>query len=635
MRRAFLAAALAAASGVLAGGQALPQQPPPTFRTSVEAVQLSVIVTDATGRPVSGLTADDFEIVENRASTPITTFAAVDIPIEQVERQVANADVASNEGPPGRLYVIAFDTISPTSAVRIRHFLRQFIENYFGPNDTAAVMLMTRGLRDSGQEFTSNPQLLLQAIDRFNGGDSDGNRERNFIGDLRNLMRFMATLRGTRKAVILVTESVPVDSLAIVQARPSQLSGLFSDFDSDLIEALSLATRNDIAIYPVDPRGLTTGVTGENDVENTQLTLAQQGGMSDLASVTGGFAFSGSNNYSRAFEQLVRENSTYYLIGFNSTVPQRDGRFVPIEVRVTRPGLQVRSVEGYLTPRGRPQEQRRPTTVLAATWDAITSGIATAGVPVRVAAAPFKRRGKDATVAISVEVPGSRLNLVEQGGAYRGVLEVVFAVTDVKNKRWPIWRHRAELALKPETYERVKAGAIRVLSQMPLTEGRYQLRASAGGVGLAGSVVYDLRIPDFAKDFSLSGITLTSRLSRDTFTFSPHKQIDVGLPGPPTTVREFTREDTLTLYTEAYENRRKPHTVTLTVQLRDEIGRVLDSRALERKGADKPNEASAYAFAPNLSLDQVSPGRYSFHVEARSSLDKQNSVTRDIPFTVR
>ena len=109
----------------------------------------------------------------------------------------------------------------------------------------------------------------------------------------------------------------------------------------------------------------------------------------------------------------------------------------------------------------------------------------------------------------------------------------------------------------------------------------------------------------------------------------------MGLPGPPTTVREFTREDTLTLYTEAYENRRQPHTVTLTVQLRDELGRVLDSRALERKGADKPNAASAYAFAPNLSLDQVSPGRYSFRVEARSSLDKQISVTRDIPFTVR
>jgi hypothetical protein len=44
-------ATLAAASGVLLGGQAAPQQTPPTFRGSVEAVQLTVIVTDGAGNP--------------------------------------------------------------------------------------------------------------------------------------------------------------------------------------------------------------------------------------------------------------------------------------------------------------------------------------------------------------------------------------------------------------------------------------------------------------------------------------------------------------------------------------------------------------------------------------------------------
>ena len=49
-----------------------------------------------------------------------------------------------------------------TSALRTRAFLRQFIETYFGPNDTAAVVLTTGGLRESGQEFTGNPRLLLK-----------------------------------------------------------------------------------------------------------------------------------------------------------------------------------------------------------------------------------------------------------------------------------------------------------------------------------------------------------------------------------------------------------------------------------------------------------------------------------------
>jgi hypothetical protein len=141
--------------------------------------------------------------------------------------------------------------------------------------------------------------------------------------------------------------------------------------------------------------------------------------------------------------------------------------------------------------------------VLAAVWDGVASAITTSGVSMRVSAAPFRSRdgGKNATVAITLEIAPDRLNLVEQDGAYRGVLEILFATTDVKKRKWPIWRHRVALALKPETYERVSHGAIRVLSQLSLPEGRYQIRSSAGGAALAGGVVYDVVVPDFRDDF--------------------------------------------------------------------------------------------------------------------------------------
>ena len=53
--------------------------------------------------------------------------------------------------------------------------------------------------------------------------------------------------------------------------------------------------------------------------------------------------------------------------------------------------------------------EQQPGTVLAATWDAVASGITTSGLPMRVSAAPFRRGGRDkaATVAITVEVTGS------------------------------------------------------------------------------------------------------------------------------------------------------------------------------------------------------------------------------------
>ena len=627
----------------LLAGQA-PQEPTPTFRQAVEAVQLSVIVTDSEGNPVSGLTADDFEILEDRVSRPITTFAAIDIPIERVERTSVEKDVRSNDGPPGRLYVIALDQMAADSALRTRAFLRRFIEEYFGPNDTAAVVLTTGGLRESGQDFTSNPRLLLNAIDRFDGGVNLSEmgpqlRERNFIGDFKALMSVVSTLRVGRKAVIFISQNIPVDAYEAVERGRARFGGLFSEVDTNWIDALSIATRNNIAIYPIDPRGLTTGVTGEDGVTPSQATFDDRIGLGGLAAVTGGFSLTNSNNYTQAFERLVRENSTYYLLAFNSGVDYRDGRYVRVEVRVKRPDLQVRSTEGYLSPRGKQQQQqplRRPSTVLAATWDAVTSAITTSGVSMRMYAAPFKGKGKEAVVPITLEIAPDKLNLVEENGAWRGQVEVIFAVTDSRKRRLPTMRHRFGLALKPETYARVSTGAMRIISQLLLPEGHYQLRASAGGATVAGSVIYDLDVPDFRDDFSLSGVALTSAQASQTFTFGPPPgRIDVALPGPPTTAREFSRDDTLTLFAEAYENRKKPHTVTFTVELRDERGRGLGSYAMERKAVEKPKQGSVYAFAPNLPLEDFPPGRYALHIDARSSLDKDKSVTREIPFSVR
>ncbi len=82
------------------------------------------------------------------------------------------------------------------------------------------------------------------------------------------------------------------------------------------------------------------------------------------------------------------------------------------------------------------------------------------------------------------------------------------------------------LALKPETYERVSTGAMRVLSQLPLPEGRYQLRASAGGAAVAGSVIYDLDVPDFREDFSLSGVALTSSQAQPDVHVQPTARPD-------------------------------------------------------------------------------------------------------------
>src|SRR5262245_29594413 len=57
------------------------QQTPPVFRSGVEAVQMDVVVIDKDGKPVTGLTKEDFEIFEQGVPQEITVFAPVNTPI--------------------------------------------------------------------------------------------------------------------------------------------------------------------------------------------------------------------------------------------------------------------------------------------------------------------------------------------------------------------------------------------------------------------------------------------------------------------------------------------------------------------------------------------------------------------------
>lgn len=628
--------AIAGATGLLLGQQSPSppaQDPIPTFRASAEAVQLTVIVTDASGNPVSGLTEADFEIVENGLPRPITTFQAVDVPIERAQRTLAEADVLGNDGPPGRTYVIAIDDITPPQAVQARLLLGRFIEEYFGPSDQGAVVATTMATapKTIGQEFTSNPRLLLEALDQFTRPFMEnpvgGTREKYVMGGLKRLIEALAKTPG-RKALVFVsakglgnmssTEACGCNAGKLVDFRPGGIKDLFLDMNREYQDALSAATRGNVAVYPISPGG----TTGDPSLKA-------------LAEFTGGFAPNVSRRSLAGFERMVREHSTHYLLGFNVGDERHDGRYVRTEVRVKRPGLQVRSLQGYLAPRRELPPIKRAPGMLPAVWDAVASPLTTSGVPMRVYAAPFKAAGKEASVAIAIEIAATKLDLREEAGAYRGELEIAFAVTDIKQRRWPIWRHRAAVALKPETYERVSHGALRVLAQVPLPKGRYQLRVSAGGAALAGSVIYDLVVPDFRDDFSMSGIALTSAQARETFTVSPHAHMDVDFPGPPTTAREFDRGDTLTLFGQAYENRRKPHVVNFTVDLREESGRSLASHVIEQKATAKPAQASVHTLSQNLALNDVPPGRYVLHVESRSSLDREKSISHDIPFVVR
>jgi VWFA-related protein len=666
--------------------QPITPAPPVTFRVEINYVEVDALVTDANGNPVVNLTANDFDLLEDGKPQKISAFALINIPVEKQERPLfASApierDVESNEHGDGRVYLIVLDDLHthPLRTQLVRAAARRFIERNFGANDIAAIV-HTSGRSDAGQDFTSNRRMLLASVDRFMGNSlrsgtlerlSEFNRQsfggqpvdrisdptemergfhaRNAIDTLKNLADFMAGIRGRRKAMLYISEGIGYDIYDVINNRSASMI-----LDS-VRAAIGAATRANVSIYGIDPRGLTALGDDLIEVESfpddqklginlsamqNELRLSQDS-LRTLADETGGFAVVNRNDYGTAFDRIVRENSTYYVLGFYPTNDKRDGRFRKLEVRVKRPGLRVRSRRGYLAPRGRAPETKGPTNVSVAMRDALASPLPTRGVPMTVFAAPFKGTAPNASVSLTLELDASTFQYAEKDGAFTNTLETGVTAVDAKGKVFPGQRQTVTLAFKPDTLSRVKERGFRVLSQVDLPPGRYQLRvAAAESGGKSGSVLYDLEVPDFYKPpIAMSGLVLTAASAGQAPTAARNQDpVLAALPAPPTTAREFARGDELALFTEIYENApgATPHKLDITTTMRAEDGRVVLQNREERASTELQGGRGGYGYLTRIPLKDYASGLYVIHVEGRSRTSgDERGVGRDIQIRIR
>lgn len=671
----MLVAAAVAATGSISGAQT-PQQP--TFRSGVEIVEVQAVVTDAQGNLVRDLTQADFEIVEGGKPQQIAAFSTVDIPIEPGDRPLYSPtaiepDVLSNQGDGGRIYLIAFDEMHPTLAIRTRHFLRTFLERYVGANDRVAIGYLSTGARNS-QDFTSNKRVLLDSLARFTGGipgenalvppptnpeaepapaptdtlaDTDFEsrfRLRNRMKAFRDMVEFLAAVPAQRKALLFLSPGMG----DAVSAAIDYQGGVMPIEMEDAHVAIRAAATGNVAIYPIDPRGLDAGGGAEfgsfEEAQGAATPAAQRlAAISNarmLAETTGGFAFHNQNNFTQAFQQLVRENSSYYVLGYYSTDDRRNGRFRRLTVRVKRPGLQVRARTGYLAPRGRPTETKapdKPSPVSAATATALASAVPARGLPMRLSAAPFKGTDGQATVALMMSVDVDALALTPKGDAFNGTLELTTAAVQGSKTLGGEYQTMT-LNLKPDTMERARAMGLQVLGEIRLPPGRYQVRAALGNGTRAGSVIQDIEIPDFSKvPLAMSGVALTSRQLASAPTLAAKNPLRDFLPAPPSTTREFASSDTLVLFAEVYDNIRAAaaHTVEISATLRADDGRELRTVSEERSTTELTGSSGGFGFRADLPLDDADPGLYVVRVEARANVGERPVVSRDIAIRIK
>jgi VWFA-related protein len=546
------------------------------------------------------------------------------------------------------MYLIVLDTISAENGMYAKRIMRRFFDEHFGPDDVAAVMLLDRGHRNMGQDFTSNRRLLLQGIDSYVGA-MDGEaakpdsaspfeielpyRERqpprgedavlgpvNRMGRLKDLTEFLIKTPGRRKAMILISEAIGFDATDFIDYG----GGAMKPAAQHAHAAMTAATRGNIAIYPIHPGGVgTSGLDATMELRS-------------IAAATGGFAVVNSNEFDAGFTRLVAENSVYYMLGFNSSQEKDDGLYVPVEVRVKRPGLRVHAREGYIAPfKGRDTVTRPDRRGGVET--ALASPVPMPGVPIRASAAPFRGKGKTAAIAVALEMEAAALGLEEAAnGALRGPVEVRLVATDVSAKVLPQSRHVGTITIPANSRADVERDGLQVLTKTELKPGRYQLRVAVGSQQRGGSVLLDLDVPDFSrKELSMSGLVLR-RPDNPQGIFLPEGDPlqALGRRGP-TTARAFRTSDIVTAYAEIYADAgARPHTIDVTSTLRSEAGDVIPVASATMSSEGLKKTGNMLRVEPQLPLRDLQPGRYVFSLEARSS-DGGNPVTRSIPFRVR
>ncbi len=686
----FLAATAGGAhapAGQEAAGQRAPARPQPdvTFKVEVNYIEVDAIVTDATGRLVRDLTKDDFVVLEDGVPQPISVFALVDLPIERAERPLfreapVEPDVQTNARPfDGRIFVLVLDDLHthPLRSALVKRAAREFVERYVGANDLVAVVHAS-GRGGASQEFTTNRRLVLQAIDRFMGSKTTsvtlakieefrnrygtplqeerlndpleverGYFARSMLDTLTAVAEYLGGVRGRRKAVVFFSEGIDYD---IHDPFNNPQASTIVRETQDLIAA---ATRANVNIYAVDPRGLT--MLGEEAIQLTgmppdaptelsttglmsELRLAQES-LRVLADETGGFAVVSTNDFAGAFARILEETSTYYVLGYYPTNDRRDGRFRRIEVRVTRPGLHVRARRGYVAPRGRAPARTLDAAAgtSAVLRDALGSPVPLSGLTLSASAAPFKDAAPHASVVVTVEVPGRTLSFVERNGRYTNALEVSFVAVDERGTIRGGDRKSVTLDLRPQTHRAVSQYGLKLVSRVSLRPGRYQLRIAAreANGGRIGSVHYDLEVPDFlSPPLAMSGLVLTSAGASRAAALAEDAALKQVLPAQPTTWRSFVPADQLALYAEVYDNRAStPHTVDITTTVRAEDGRVVFKTEEARGSAELGGARGGYGYTAEIPLRGFAPGLYVLRVEARSRLGG-DTVARELAFRV-
>ena len=395
------AAAMMAQTPPTPDAAANPNEPHTVLRTTVRRVVLDVVVTDSKGAPVSGLTKNEFKVMEDGKPQTVLSFDptgftnSMDYVPPALPPQPANTFMNLPSTPErGPLYVLLYDLVDLDDPSQMdtpedhhqqiiaRQQMMKFIQSK--PEGTRfAIFARSDGLHLI-QGFTSDKALLYAALDPnhprphmpmvFLMGSNFGRGNR--LGALDTLHRIAVYLDGLpgRKNLIWFSSMFPLSLFADQNDGPN--------FQEETRATLDLMAHNQIAIYPIDARGVAaedshvsidTGVHNDTVTSDIEASGAAAGGggggaassqagssvqgesavvgsfnvMDEIARETGGQAFYGTNDVAKELTEATEGGSTYYTLSYAPTNKEFNGTLRHIQVQLDRAGYHLAYRRSY------------------------------------------------------------------------------------------------------------------------------------------------------------------------------------------------------------------------------------------------------------------------------------------------
>lgn len=338
----FVAAALALAAGQQPAAPVVP--PPDTL------VRIDAFVADARDRPLDNLKASDFDLSEDGVPQTIEAVRFMRAsarpqagePPQPIASDADEQREASRAGV--RLFAIYLDEYHVTAGEavgRVRDALTRFIDTDLGPGDLLVVMKPLDSLFTIRLSYDRT--AARQAIASFDGRRGDyvarNVYERNYMASTPGAvdqMRMQVTASAlnalaihlgwassdARKTLIVVGEGL---------GKTTRRRGLNLPTIDSVIRS---ANRSNVSVYPIDPRESGDDEDGEGEA------------LRAVAMETDGRSIASAAALETGLRRIAIDSSAYYLITYRSP-GKADSRFHEVQVRVKRPGAQVRTRKGY------------------------------------------------------------------------------------------------------------------------------------------------------------------------------------------------------------------------------------------------------------------------------------------------